>query len=249
LATHHTALDAAMDLVENNLVKIGPRLVYGFKDHNDVQSLVEHLPFWLTQCSGNLANCREHDCDVRGASRQASARLPSAFELAWHQVDKLGELVSCALGDQLPKLSTPEPQTISNRQAAQLYADLTTTKPDPSNIGKVIGNGRLANEAVALPSPTKTKKTAAKSVRKEVELRGLASIVSDAISEQEMDDTGRTLSDILRSCEVSYDTFRNSPHFKTARADWDRLDSAREARKEDFRDRHSEHHSEQADLT
>lgn len=90
-ATHHTPLVAALDSVKDNLVKIGPRLVYAFKDHDDVRSLVEDLPFWLTQCSGNHAIRRAYDCDIRRSSREASARLGSAFEPAWHRVAKLGE--------------------------------------------------------------------------------------------------------------------------------------------------------------
>ena len=42
---------------------------------------------------------------------------------------------------ELPELSTPEPQTISNRQAAELLADLTGIKPDPARIRKEIREG------------------------------------------------------------------------------------------------------------
>jgi len=44
-------------------------------------------------------------------------------------------------------VALPLPNTISNRQAAKLYADLTITKPDPPRIGRLIKDGKLAVEA------------------------------------------------------------------------------------------------------
>jgi len=67
-------------------------------------------------------------------------------------------------------------------------------------------------------------------VTKEVELKGKAMLVRDAIYEEAQNDTGRSLSDILKAAGVTHKTFNNSRHFQEARDAWEGLKRQREER-------------------
>jgi hypothetical protein len=60
LTRDYDRLIAAMDLVEDRLVRIGPRLLHAMDDHEDASSLVEHFTSNMTQCRGNLYRWRAH---------------------------------------------------------------------------------------------------------------------------------------------------------------------------------------------
>ncbi|OWY70621.1 hypothetical protein B7486_13465 [cyanobacterium TDX16] len=66
-----------------------------------------------------------------------------------------------------------------------------------------------------------------KKVPKGIEIRGKASSLCDLIKNQEINDTGRSLAEMLREACVSSETFSKSKHFREARLDWERLKASR----------------------
>lgn len=67
------------------------------------------------------------------------------------------------------------------------------------------------------------KKGAGDYTPKQIEMIGKATIVADAIYAEVMDDTGKTLGNILTKAGVSRDTFSCSGHFESARSRWTTL--------------------------
>ena len=91
--------------------------------------------------------------------------------------------------------------------------------------------------AVQLPRPNHSTKKAPSVHRREkrgrhtpkqLEMRGKAKILEDAICDQIQADTGKPLSQILDDAGVSNQVFGKSKHFKAARAAWETLTSGRE---------------------
>ncbi|MHC4091730.1 MAG: hypothetical protein ACYSVY_15920 [Planctomycetota bacterium] len=64
-------------------------------------------------------------------------------------------------------------------------------------------------------------------VPKQIEMKGRAKSVEEAIYAELLDDTGKSLTEILRACEVSHETFNSSENFKEARAAWGTLTTRR----------------------
>ena len=81
----------------------------------------------------------------------------------------------------------------------------------------------LIRKAMPTPASPASKRT----FSKKIEMKGKARIVADEIEAEMVNRTGRSLTDILKSCDISHETYRKSANFAEARLTWDSLESAR----------------------
>ncbi len=124
-----------------------PGLAYAHDcECNDACLALGDLPSWLYRCAEDLARWGSRNAELGVTSKerrfQANRQLAATFD---HTKGLLGYLED-ALQDAGAPASDQAPKTISNREAARLYADLTETTFDPSRIGKLITSGTLAVE-------------------------------------------------------------------------------------------------------
>ena len=102
-----------------------------------------------------------------------------------------------------------------------------------------LGTARLAEleiEALAEKDPPRAKtatpsrdrkKAAGDHTLKQLEMMGKARVLEKAICEEIEDDTGKSLTHILKAAAVTHERFNKSRHFKDARSAWGTLDSKR----------------------
>lgn len=112
----YAALVAAMNPVAEILDKIGPRLLYGFDDSEELEWLIEHLRHLFAQCTGCLQGGQWRYPPQKlfqQLPRQASDDPPMEFWEAWDRTERFGDYVIYALGGPSAAVDSSTPNTVA----------------------------------------------------------------------------------------------------------------------------------------